>query len=83
LCSPKVPADPDRYRGTWPVDEDRRLTDALERSPKPLAANALLLAPRAIRRSLDGIGCSMRTRSQHAALAIDCVHGSGRGSAGD
>lgn len=57
---PRRPKPLPRY---LPVDEDRRLTEALARSPRPLAANALLLA------RATGIRIG-----ELVDLELDCVH---------
>jgi integrase len=57
---PRRPKPLPRY---LPVDEDRRLAEALTRSPRPLAANALLLA----RATGVRIG-------ELVDLELDCVH---------
>jgi hypothetical protein len=63
-CSPRTShAGRGRFPATLPVDQDRRLTDALRRSPKPLAAHALLLA----RATGLRIG-------ELLDLELDCVH---------
>jgi integrase len=57
---PRRPKPLPRY---LPVDEDRRLAEALARSPRPLAANALLLA------RATGIRIG-----ELVDLELDCVH---------
>lgn len=64
LVFPKdIPRRPQPLPRYLPVDEDRRLTDALQRSPRPLAANALLLA------RATGIRIG-----ELIDLELDCVH---------
>ena len=64
LVFPKdIPRRPRPLPRYLPVDQDRRLTDALRRSPKPLAAHALLLA----RATGLRIG-------ELLDLELDCVH---------
>jgi site-specific recombinase XerD len=64
LVFPKdIPRRPRPLPRYLPVDEDRRLTDALKLSPKPLAANALLLA------RATGIRIG-----ELCDLELDCVH---------
>jgi integrase len=64
LVFPKdIPRRPQPLPRYLPVDEDRRLTDALQRSPRTLAANALLLA------RATGIRIG-----ELIDLELDCVH---------
>ena len=64
LVFPKdIPRRPQPLPRYLPVDEDRRLTDALRRSPRTLAAHALLLA------RATGIRIG-----ELIDLELDCVH---------
>jgi integrase len=58
-----IPRRPKALPRYLPVDEDRRLAEALARSPRPLTANALLLA-RATGVRIGGL----------VDLELDCVH---------
>jgi integrase len=58
-----IPRRPQPLPRYLPVDEDRRLTDALRCSPRPLVANALLLA------RATGIRIG-----ELVDLELDCVH---------
>jgi integrase len=64
LVFPKdIPRRPQPLPRYLPVDEDRRLTETLRRSPRPLAANGLLLA------RATGIRIG-----ELVDLELDCVH---------